>query len=60
MSTATPISAMQEFVSSLPLDEARRIASNIAKLPALLSEGGLSVGFGRPSRFNRAGDNRHG
>ena len=48
------------IAKGLSEDEARRIASNIAKLATLLSEGGLSVGFGRPSRFNRAGDNRHG
>ena len=33
MSTATPMSVMLKVAKSLTLDEARRIASNIAKLP---------------------------
>ena len=37
MSTATPMSVMLKVAKSLTLDEARRIASNIAKLPSLVS-----------------------
>ena len=39
MSTATPIRAMLKIVYGLALDEARRIASNIAKLPTLTRQG---------------------
>ena len=36
MSTATPMRVMLQVAKALTLDEARRIASNIATLPSLL------------------------